>query len=65
MVHYYPVSVILADDQKVVVRFEQTGQEIAFAHEAHNAVSAHLREPGTKGFVSFPKVPAIFSQHAA
>jgi hypothetical protein len=65
MVKFYPARVILADDRKVVVRFEQTGQEIAFPHTAPNAVPTHLRESGAKGFVSFPKAPPVFSEHAA
>ena len=65
MIKYHPAQVILADDRKVVVRFETTAQEITFDHEAANAVPLHLRQPGAKGFVSFPKVVAVFTEQAA
>ena len=62
---YYPANVIVADDDKVVVRFQTTGQQIAFTHQADNAAPLHLRHVGAKGFVSFPKVYAVFTEEAA
>ena len=62
---FYPATVVIVDDVKAVVRFEATGHEITFVHEAHNALPSHLRQPGAKGFVSFPKAPPIFTERAA
>ena len=62
---YYPATVIVADESKIVVRFEESGHKIAFPHDAYNAVSTHLRQVGVKGFVSFPKAPPVFTEKAA
>ena len=62
---YYPATVVVADESKIVVRFEESGHQIVFPHTAHNAAPVHLRQCGAKGFVSFPKAPPVFSDKAA
>lgn len=62
---FYPVTVIAVDAFKVVVKFETNGHTIAFPHDAPNAVPTHVRQPGAKGFVSFPKAPPVFTEAAA
>ena len=62
---YYPALVVAVDDSRTVVRFEDNGHQIAFAHSEPNAVPSGLRNEGARGFVSFPKAPPIFTESAA
>lgn len=62
---YYPATVVEVDGTQAVVRFEETGHQIRFAHAAHNALPEHLRKIGARGFVSFPRAPAMFTETAA
>lgn len=62
---YYPATVVEVDAQHAVVRFDETGHQIRFAHASHNALPEHLRRIGARGFVSFPRAPALFTEAAA
>lgn len=62
---YYPATVVEVDAQHAVVRFDETGHQIRFPHAAHNALPEHLRKIGARGFVSFPRAPALFTEAAA
>jgi hypothetical protein len=62
---YYPATVVEVDKEQAVVRFDETGHQIRFAHAGHNALPEHLRKIGARGFVSFPTAPARFTETAA
>jgi hypothetical protein len=53
------------DAQAVTAVIESTGKQIVFPNTAHNAVPSEARAVGAKGFVSFPKAPAVFTLKAA
>lgn len=58
---FYPAEVVAVDASSTTVQIETTGKKIIFAHNAHNAVPMAARQVGAKGFVSFPKVPPVFT----
>ena len=62
---YYSATIVAVDDKAAVARFDSNGHEIRFRHDAHNALPAHARQVGVKGFVSFPKAPAVFQLETA
>lgn len=62
---FYPATVIALDARQTTVRIDATGHVIKFDHDEPNAAPPHLREIGTKGAISFPKVPARFGEWAA
>ena len=62
---FYPAVVLAVDARCAVVAFEETGHQIAFLHSEYNAVPTGMRQPGVKGFVSFPKAPPFFTAAAA
>jgi hypothetical protein len=62
---FYPAVIVSVDAQAAVVRLEETGQQIVFPHAAHNALPPEARQVGAKGFISFPKAPAVFTLQAA
>jgi hypothetical protein len=62
---FYPAVIVSVDNQAAVVRIEATGKQIVFPHTAHNAVPTESRQVGAKGFISFPKAPAVFTPVAA
>ncbi len=62
---FYPAEIVSVNDDRVLVRIEATGKEIAFHHNAHNSIPPETRLPGTRGFISFPKAPPVFTVAAA
>jgi hypothetical protein len=62
---FYPAVIVSVDAQTAVAVIELTGKKIVFPHTAHNAVPSEARAVGAKGFISFPKAPAVFTLKAA
>jgi hypothetical protein len=62
---FYPAVIVSVDATTAVVKIEATGKQIVFPHSAHNAVPVESRQVGAKGFISFPKVPPVFTAAAA
>jgi hypothetical protein len=58
---FYPAVVVAVDSESATVQLEATGKRIVLAHKAHNAVPMESRQVGTKGYVSFPKAPPVFT----
>jgi hypothetical protein len=62
---FYPAVIVSVNSETAIVQIEATGKQIVFPHAAHNAVPAASRQVGAKGFISFPKAPAVFTAAAA
>lgn len=62
---FYPATIVAVDEKAATARFDTTGHEIRFWHNAHNALPLEARQTGVKGFVSFPKAPAMFTLEIA
>lgn len=58
---FYPATIVAVTPENATVRLETSGQEIRFGHEAHNRLPEDWRTVGRTGFVSFPKVPPVFT----
>jgi hypothetical protein len=58
---FYPAVVVAVDSNSATVQIEATGKRIILAHNAHNAVPMESRNVGTKGYISFPKAPPVFT----
>ena len=61
---FYPAVVVAVDSNATTVQIEASGKKIVLAHNAHNAVPIESREVGTKGYISFPKAPPVFTTTA-
>jgi hypothetical protein len=61
---FYPAVVVAVDAVSATVRIEATGKQIVLNHAAHNAVPMEARQVGVKGYISFPKAPAVFTAEA-
>ena len=62
---FYPAVIVSVDSETAIVKIEATGKQIVLPHSAHNAVPAESRQVGVKGYISFPKAPAVFTAKAA
>lgn len=62
---FYPAVIVSVTAEAAVVRLEATGKQIVFPNTAFNAVPEEIRQEGTRGYVSFPKAPAVFTAEAA
>lgn len=62
---FYPATIVAVNSDAAIVVIEQTGKQIVFPHTAANAVPTELRQVGTKGFISFPKAPPVFTAEKA
>lgn len=58
---FYPAEVVAVDASATTVQIKATGKKIILSHTAHNAVPAAARHVGVSGFISFPKVPPVFT----
>jgi hypothetical protein len=62
---FYPAIIVAVNQESAIARIEATAQQIVFPHSAFNAVPADVRQVGVKGFISFPKVPPVFTAEKA
>ena len=62
---FYPAVVVAVDSDSATVQIEATGKRIVLAHTSHNAVPVEARNVGTKGYISFPKAPPVFTPEVA
>lgn len=62
---FYPAVIVTVNADSVTARIEATGKLIVFPNLAHNAVPPPARYVGARGFISFPKVPPVFTLEEA
>jgi hypothetical protein len=58
---FYPATIVAVSAESATARIDATGKLIVFSHQSAYAVPAELRQVGTKGYISFPKAPPVFS----
>ena len=61
----YPAVIVSVDERAAKARIEATGHVIEFPHTSPFAVPDEARAVGAKGFISFPKAPAVFTLEKA